>query len=65
MVPVGEETESTGMGAEKSECPHSTAEAGEPPRGTRGRKGGHRITEPVRGNEPEQPGPNYFNAHQN
>ena len=50
MVPVSEETKGPGMDGENSECLHSTVEAGEPSRGTRGREGGHRVTEPVEGN---------------
>lgn len=58
VVPMGEETKAIGMSGEKSECLHSTIEAGEPPRGTRWREGEHRVTEPVEGDEAGRPGPN-------
>ena len=56
-VPVSEETKGTGMDGEKSECLHSTVETGEPTRGTRRREGGHRVTEPVGGNQAGQSSP--------
>jgi len=57
MVPPGEETKSGGMGGETSERLHSTAEAGEPTRGTRWREGGRRTTEPVEGKGAGPSGP--------
>lgn len=53
--PGAKATKRRGTGRGESECSHGIDEAGEPTRGTQGREGEHRVTEPLEGQAAETP----------